>query len=90
VTFGFRTEIPESVKLGEETEVKVIGRGCDGRNEGYLVELSQEQLKVYGGAPAPHITVGLCGGKPVDTAKLSFEPIKPFVIKVRWGKFDGK
>lgn len=90
VTFGFRTEPPADIPWGEETKVKVVGYGNDGMNEGLLVELSPSQTVVYSGAPVPHITVGLNGGKAKDTWKLDFTEFgKTAEITARWGWFDG-
>lgn len=93
VTFGFRKGLlfPEEM-IGKKFEVKVIGVGSDENNQGFEVELPSEIEEFYKGATVKHLTFATSEtGKPVDTAKLTFEKIsEPKTITCIVGYFDGK
>lgn len=91
VTLAFRPRNPDLSLLGSAAVIRATGYGNDGINEGLLVEVNSaekslaEQLKKV---PVCHITLSVAeGGKPVDTAKLQFEPVEPFEIKGIFGAF---
>lgn len=86
--FGDLDRFPEDL-MHKTYKVKIIGYAEDGKNEGYLVEIPKELKEFYKGAKNPHITVGIAnGGKPVDTAKLRFRSVTPFVVFAKLRYFD--
>ena len=91
--FGELEEYPDEL-MGKYIEVTLIGYGCDGKNSGFEVELPADvEAKFYKGNRPIHITVsiGTVNGKkakPVDTAKLHFEPLTdPVTVSGRFGYF---
>ena len=86
VTFQYRPkEIDESL-LGEKVNIRVVGYGCDGENEGVAVELTCENEKVRKlseKVKIPHITLSVSeDGRPANTRYLGFTPIeRPFVVE---------
>lgn len=89
VTFGFKTEMPQMPGINDTYDITVAGYGCDGMNEGFQVEIPSELEKFYNGANVKHITIGVAnGGKPVDTANLSFEKIESFTVQAKLGYFQ--
>lgn len=90
VTFGFKSEMPQGLDTSKTYNVQVVGYACDGINEGYRVEIPAELEKFYSGNAIKHITIGVAnGGKPVDTANISFNGIEPFYIQAKFGYFEG-
>jgi hypothetical protein len=91
VTFQFRPETAPTSLFGEKVCVKVVGYGNDGKNEGLKVEVfanNQMLSKMAKEILVPHITISVSAdGKPVDTAKLTFHPIKPFFLEMTFGAF---
>lgn len=92
VTFKFRPTMVDTSLFGEKVAVEVIGYGNDGKNEGLFVSLHTENTVLAEMAKeitVPHITVSVStDGKPVDTGKLSFEPLSiPFTIEGIFGAF---
>ena len=89
VTFGFKTEMPQMPSINDIYNITVVGYGCNGTNEGFQVEIPSELEKFYNGANIKHITVGVAnGGKPVNTATLSFEKIESFTVQAKLGYFQ--
>ena len=89
VTFGFKTEMPQMPVINDTYNITVVGYGCNGINEGFQVEIPAELEKFYSGAKIKHITIGVAnGGKPVDTANLSFEMIESFTVRAKLGYFQ--
>ena len=89
VTFGFKTEMPQDLDTSKIYNIQVVGYACDGINEGYKVEIPAELEKFYTGNAIKHITVGVAnGGKPVNTANLSFEKIESFTVQAKLGYFQ--
>lgn len=75
VTCGFKKGFPLKHREGDQVKVHVIGYGSDGMNEGFLVEILDDEVNShYKGADQKHITLSLdpCG-RAVDTANLKFE-----------------
>ena len=90
VTFGFKIEMPQMPSINDTYNITVVGYGCNGTNEGFQVEISSELEKFYRGNAIKHITIGVAnGGKPVDTANMSFNGIEPFYIQAKFGYFEG-
>lgn len=92
VTFAFRPKTVDTSLFGEKVIVEVVGYGNDGKNEGLFVSLHARNHTVAEMAKeiaVPHITISVSAdGKPVDTGKLSFEPIPvPFIIEGVFGAF---
>ena len=88
VTFGFKTEYPEEVR-GKIADIKVVGYGNNGLNEAYLVELPEWTKQYYRGSSKPHVTLSTSiGAKPVDSWKLDFKKVKPFMLEGMFGYFD--
>lgn len=79
--------------IGKDLKVKLVGYASDGKNSGFSVELPEEVKQFYRKDTIPHITVSIGEvdgekGKPVDTAKLSFEDLEnPIEITGRLGYF---
>ena len=95
VTFKFRPATVDTSLFGEKVVVEVIGYGNDGKNEGLFVVLHTENdvlAEMAKEIAVPHITVSVSAdGKPVDTGKLSFEPIPvPFAIEGVFGAFTSE
>ena len=91
VTFQFRPKTVPAPLFGEKVRVKVVGYGNDGLNEGLKVEVSTNNQMLSTMAEeirVPHITISVSAdGKPVDTAKLAFQPIEPFFLEMTFGAF---
>lgn len=86
VTFQYRPKELDESLLGEVVNVRVVGYGCDGENEGVAVELSCENEKIRELSEkieVPHITLSVSeNGRPVNTRYLRFTPIeRPFVVE---------
>lgn len=90
VTF---TMMPRSDQLfpaglvGREVELRIVGLGCDGKNEGYLVELPADLLSYYRNMAPPHITVSVTNSSPKHTGRLQFASIEPFVVAAILGYY---
>ena len=95
ITFNFgELDMYPDELMQMEVEVQLIGYGCDGKNSGFEVKLPEEiEQRFYKGNKPIHITVSIGTvngekGKPVDTAKLMFQPLeKPISIKGKFGYF---
>ena len=80
--------MPQMPVINDTYNITVVGYGCNGTNEGFQVEIPSELEKFYGGAKVKHITIGVAnGGKPVNTANLSFEEIESFTVRAKLGYF---
>ena len=99
ITTEFRPKITHEYLYGTEAIFEVTGYGNDGNNEGYsvkLIETDSEELKdIYNNIEVPHITLSVsANGKPVNTAKLNFNPINAssvrLIIRTTFGGFNGK
>jgi hypothetical protein len=83
VTFLYDNKLELPLELiNKKANVKVVGYGNDGKNEGYLVELiNDEFLDFYKGAKQMHITISLSNdAKAVNTCDLIFKPIESFEL----------
>ena len=70
--------------LGNTVHIKIVGYGCDGKNEGLQVELypeNDELNEICNNIRVPHITLSIGKGcKPKDTADIEFTKIDPIEI----------
>jgi hypothetical protein len=82
VTCGFKKGFPLSHRNGDKVSVKIIGYGSDGQNEGFQVEILDDEVNShYQGAEKKHITMSLGpSGKAVKTADLKFNSIQDGAI----------
>lgn len=84
-------EIPEAL-FGTPVTVRVTGYGCDGENEALRVqfeELPKALRALAENIPVPHITLSVSEfGKSVNSGRLAFEPVEPFLLKGIFGGFD--
>ena len=93
VTTEFRPAKSHESLYGKRAIFRVIGYANDGKNEGYKVELvsceARELEDLYKAIPVPHLTLSVSeDGKPVNTARLNFQPIKySFEIQAVFGGF---
>ena len=93
ITTEFKPRVSHSELYGKEATFSIKGYGCDGKNEGYLVELAEcddeELVQLFTKIAVPHITLSVsAAGKPVDTAKLSFAGVEPITVKARFGGYE--
>ena len=94
VTFSYRPdEVPFDL-FGSEVAVRVIGYGKNDENEAFLVELLEMPeglLPLAETIRVPHITISVSErGKAVNSNKLKFPPVQPFIIKGIFGGEDQK
>lgn len=79
VTFSYRPQEVDETLFGEKIEVRMIGYGNNGTNEGVKVEVQSNNKKLQemiDCIEVPHITLSTSlTGSPVDTKSLVFEPI---------------
>lgn len=100
VTFRYFPYPDERINdvVGEEVELKVIGKGNNGRNSGLLVELPYEYKKYYrhrfkqNGKNIriiPHLTLSLSeDSTPKETRDVKFELLsEPVKVKGRFGYY---
>jgi hypothetical protein len=92
ITFKFKPEQQDmfsSELVGQEFNFLVSKYACDGKNEGFFVELPNELLPYYKNPSPPHITISTDGGKPVDTGKLTglVDIERTFTVKARLGYY---
>ena len=96
ITTEFRPRKTHEHLYGKEATFLIFGYGNDNINEGYCVKMlscEDEELKelYYNNINVPHITLSVNKiGKPIDTAKLTFEPTEEKVIRCKFGGFIGK
>ncbi len=90
VTFLYMPETVDTSLFGQRVFLTVVGYGNDGKNEGLAVQVRCEDAHLQAMADAiavPHITLSVAeGAHTVDTGKLLFLPIAPFVLE---GVFGG-
>ena len=91
VTFAYRPESVDEGLFGVPVTLRVTGYGCDGANEGFLVEVLTDCAPLAEQAaaiPVPHITLSVAqDARPVNTRWLRFEPIEPFEIEAVFGGY---
>lgn len=89
VTFLYRPEIVNESLFGSCVEVTITGYGCDGNNEGVLVNLKIDQkelIELAQGIPVPHITLSLSdNADAVNTRYIHFEPVEPITVQGIFG-----
>ena len=96
VTFAYRPEKVDQSLFGSVIQVKIIGYGNNGENEGLKVQLYScdpvlqsmiERLQ------CPHITIAVSDyGEAVNTRKLQFKEITPVELTGKYGGYlkEGK
>ena len=92
VTFVYRPrEVPWEA-FGQRIPVEIVGYGRDEENEALAVRFPAlpESLQILADAiPVPHITLSVSrNGKPVNSSRLRFSPVTPFVIEGVFGGLD--
>ena len=93
ITTEFRPKQTHQDLYGKTATFKVIGYGNDDKNEGFKVEMvSCEDValkELFDNIPLPHITLSVSNdGKPVNTAKLDFQPVNGQIVTGKFGGFD--
>jgi len=92
ITTEFKPVKSHEHLYGTEATFIITGYGNDGANEGYKVQLvscdSNELVELYRNILLPHITLSVSKeGKPINTNKLHFKEVKPFLVKTKFGAF---
>ena len=92
ITFSYRPEEIPWELFGTPMTIRCVGYACDGENEALQVEfedLSPDLRKLADRIAVPHITLSVsANGRSVNSGKLHFQPIEPFVIKGFFGGMD--
>lgn len=87
-------EIVDRSLFGKKVEMKVTSYGCNGRNEGFLVELYPEDEALKEKAepiPTPVIAMSYYDSKPEKTRMMPFYTVEQFTISGIFGALeDGK
>ena len=94
VTFAYRPESVDEGLFGTPVTLRVTGYGCDGKNEGFRVEVLTDCAPLAQQAAAievPHITLSVgVEEQAVNTRWLVFAPVEPFEIESVYGGYlDG-
>lgn len=92
VTTAFRPETAHAALYGQKATFRVVGYGNNGINEGFLVKLescdSDTLRNLISKVKVPHITLSVSdGGRPVDTARLTFESVDGPLVETVFGGF---
>lgn len=92
VTFAYRpAEVPTAL-FGRRVTLQVVGYACDGKNEAFAVafdRLPPELMPLAGAIACPHITLSVAAdAEPVDSGRLTFQPIAPFTLEGVFGGID--
>ena len=86
ITFAYKPKEVDQSLFGTPIQIKIVGYGNDGENEGLKVHLSSSEPRLQNmidELETPHITIAVSNeGKPVNTKRLIFEEIEP--IKLIW------
>lgn len=92
VTFSYNPSEVPGEWFGATVTVKVVGYGCDGKNEALLVELVELPPALQDLASkiqTPHITLSVAKlAKPFDSRYLVFTPIEPYILTGSFGGMD--
>lgn len=93
ITTEFRPKKTHKELYGKTATFNVIGYGNNDVNEGFKVEMVSCENKalreLFNNIPVPHITLSTSAtGKPVDTAKLDFQPVNRQTVTGKFGGFD--
>ena len=92
VTFRYQPKTVDRSLFGQKVLVTVVGYGCDGENEGLKVQMRIDDprlAELAEGVAVPHITLSVSRrGKPVNSSRLRFSPVTPFVIEGVFGGLD--
>ncbi len=91
ITFAYRPQEVDPSLFGKTIQIKLIGYGNDGENEGLKVRLhsSEPRLQLMIEQIAvPHITIAVSDeGRPVNTKRLQFEAIAPIEMEGKYGGY---
>ena len=95
VTLSYMPDDAHEDLFGSGAKLRVVAYGNDGRNEGVLVEVADEESEGVSRLTASvarlHITLSVAeGARPADTAKLDFVPLEaPIVLDGTYGGCRG-
>lgn len=94
VTFQNEPEIVDRSLFGKPVDMKITGYGCNGRNEGFLVELYPEDVALKEKAepiPTPVIAMSYYDSEPKKTRMMPFYTVDQFTVSGIFGAIeDGK
>ena len=92
VTFEYKPLHVDVELFGRYIDVRIVGYGCDGKNEGLAVEVFSEMPELkqkIERIPVPHITLSTSAdGKAVNTRYLTFYDVPPIAIAGTYGGFS--
>lgn len=94
VTIQYRPEQVDESLFGCSVDVRVVGYGVNGQNEGLLAELicaNEKVKKLCERVEVPHITLSVSKtGKPVNTRYVRFQAVQnPFTISGVYEAYRG-
>lgn len=94
ITFEYMPQEVDRSLFGKPVQVKIVGYGNDGENEGVKVELSSEDpvlQSMIEKIEVPHVTIAVSdAGEPVNTRRLEFHEIEPIELTGIYGGYvDG-
>ena len=91
ITFAYRPNEVDQSLFGTAIQIKIVGYGNDGENEGVKVQLSSSEphmQHMIDELETPHITIAVSNeGKPVNTKRLNFEEIEPVELTGKYGGY---
>ncbi len=92
VTVEYRPGDHHEELFGRTIELTAFAYANDGSNEGVAVRMRSQDpdlQRLADRVAIPHITISVAeGGESVNTGKLDFEPMEPFILKGVFGGFD--
>lgn len=92
ITFAYRPVSAPVRLFGLPVTVQVCGYGCDEENEALLVkfvELPPQLAESAAEIALPHITLSVSEtGEPVNSRRLTYRPITPFLLEGTFGAMD--
>lgn len=91
ITFAYKPKEVDQSLFGTLIQIKIVGYGNDGDNEGLKVQLSSSNPQMQymiNKLEMPHITIAVSNkGKPVNTKRLIFEEIEPIELTGKYGGY---
>lgn len=92
VTFCYKPQSVPYEFFGQEVKLRVVGYGCDGMNEAFLVEFEsvpQNLLPLTKAITTPHVTISVSDtAEPVNSKYIHFRPIESFTVSAVFGAMD--